>query len=77
MKEGPRQSVRRATRRVWPAHAVPGFERRAEGSAGIAGHRLHEYVVKPRVIFQGGDQQRVEAQAAGQAHIVGRRPPCG
>ena len=53
-----------------PEGAVPGFERRPDGGAGVTGGGLHEDVLESRAVFQGEDQQGVEAQATRQAQVA-------
>ena len=66
-----------AARALLPVGAVPGFEHRADGRAGVAGRRLHEDVLEAGALFQRRHQQRVQPQPAGQAQVPGRGPPCG
>ena len=73
-RPGREHSVSSATRRVLAESAVPGIQHRADGGAGIAGHRLHKNVARAEVVFERGDQQRVEAQAAGQAQVAALAP---
>ena len=62
--------VRVPTRRSWPIGAVPGVEHRADGRAGVARGGLHEHVLVAGAVFQRRDQQRIQAQAAGQAEVA-------